>query len=332
MSKSTAYIALDELQNSLALNKEFSSKKLETVLERYFILSLYTIWETYAKSKVFDAYSDYEYLLHTDEFIRRYLKKSFGKTYLSKEFLKDIRDTQVKKNILCQSNNLNWSEFIDLLIILDIDINILEKRIDESNSINQIVDILKYTGLHPVSMGFSRRVVDAVKGYLKLIVDLRNTISHTYKMEIDQKLNNKQMILLISLFKCIMTVIDEHIYNDIKLKYLNYDDKKKTFKINNVIKGCNASGNQNAILEVEVLDELINPFKGQLVIRSDDNIGYCSIKQIKQANIGLKHIPTNDKPFTLLINSSIKIKKSKSYEILEGLRLSNGKRNIINIR
>lgn len=49
----------------------------------------------------------------------------------------------------------------------------------------------------PLQDSISPTVSEAVKGYLALIVKLRNTITHTYKMELDENLSNRQVDLLI---------------------------------------------------------------------------------------------------------------------------------------
>jgi hypothetical protein len=328
MSKKVAFEALDELLRTLELKKKYPSKRLEKILTKNYILSLYTIWETYAKNKIFDTYSDYEYILYTEEFIKRYLKKSFGKPYLSKEFLKDIKDTKVKKEILCQSNNLNWNEFADLFSIVGLDINPLLTLIDDSVEIENIVNLLKERGLIPVYTNISTRLSGSVIGYLQLVVDLRNTISHTYKMEIGEQLNSKQMALLIHLLKCTIKLIEDHIEREISNKYIENIPPKPVISVTNVIRGCNASGNQEAIIEINVIDQTINPFAKQLVINSITNSGYCTITGIRVGNFNLKKIPLS-KTCTLTVTSTMKIRNGYQYELCVGPHKSTRSLNII---
>ncbi|NIK70444.1 hypothetical protein [Paenibacillus sp. BK720] len=329
MSKLVAFETFNELLRTLELKRIYPSKRIEKILTKNYILSLYTIWETYAKKRIFDTYSDYEYLLHTDDFIKRYLKKSFGKPYLSKEFLKDIKDTKVKKEILCQSNNLTWGEFLDLLLIIGIDSSPLDTLINESAEISNIVNILKNSGLIPVYKdGFSTLLSDSVKGYLQLIVDLRNTISHTYKMEFDEYIDSKQMALLVHLFKCTINLIEKHIDNEISKKYLELINNEPVIRVINVIRGCNASGNQEAILEISVTNEDIYLNGQQLVIRSDTNKGYCTITGIRVGNLNLKKVPLN-RVCTVAIMSSIKIRRGYQYELCLGPHKSSNIPNII---
>ncbi|OMC63329.1 hypothetical protein BK121_27795 [Paenibacillus odorifer] len=331
MSKMVAFETLNELMRTLELKKKYQSKRIEKILTKNYILSLYTIWETYAKKRIFDTYSDYEYLLHTDDFIKRYLKKSFGKSYLSKEFLKDIKDTKVKKEILCQSNNLTWGEFIDLLAIIGIDSSPLETLINESAEISNIVNILKSSGLIPVYKdGFSTLLSDSVKGYLQLVVDLRNTISHTYKMEFDEHIDSKQMMLLVHLFKCTINIIEIHINNEISKKYLDSFTNESVISVTNVIRGCNASGNQEAILEIIVTNQAIDPHIQKLVISSDTNKGYCTITGIRVGNFNLKKLPLN-KVCTVTIVSNIKVRRGYQYGLCLGPHKSSNIPNIIHV-
>jgi hypothetical protein len=328
MSKKVAFETLDELLRTLELKRKYPSKRLEKILIRNYILSLYTIWETYAKNKIYDTYSDFEYLLHTEEFIKRYLKKSFGKPYLSKEFLKDIKDTKVKKEILCQSNNLNWTEFAELFSTLGLDSNPLVSLIDDSVEIENIVNILKSSGLIPVHTNISTRLSGSVIGYFQLVVDLRNTISHTYKMEIGEQLNSKQMTLLIHLFKCTINIIEKHIEAEISKKYIEGSNLRPVITVTNVIRGCNASGNQEALIEINVLDQAIDLATKQLVIKSATNSGYCNLTGIRIGNCNLNKIPLN-KTCTLRVTSTIKIRNGYQYELCLGPHKSTRSLNII---
>ncbi|GAM14278.1 hypothetical protein [Mesobacillus selenatarsenatis] len=328
MSKKVAFETLDELLKTLELKRKYPSKRLEKILIRNYILSLYTIWETYAKNKIYDTYSDFEYILHTEEFIKRYLKKSFGKSYLSKEFLKDIKDTKVKKEILCQSNNLNWTEFAELFSIVGLDINPLVSLIDDSEEIEKIVNLLKSSGLIPVHTNISTRLSGSVSGYFQLVVDLRNTISHTYKMEIGEQLNSKQMTLLIHLFKCTINLIEKHIETEISKKYIESSNLRPVISVTNVIRGCNASGNQEAIIEINVLDQTIDQATKKLVIKSATNSGYCNISGIRIGNFNLNKIPLN-KTCTLTVTSTMKIRNGYQYELCMGPHKSTRSQNII---
>ena len=46
--------------------------------------------------------------------------------------MKDLKDTKVKKDILCQSNNLSWNDFEDLLTLIGFDKNPLLELINHS--------------------------------------------------------------------------------------------------------------------------------------------------------------------------------------------------------
>ncbi|WP_048602685.1 hypothetical protein [Rubeoparvulum massiliense] len=328
MSKNVAFETLDELLRTIELKKKYPSKRLEKIVTRNFILSLYTIWETYAKDEIYDTYFDYEYILHTEEFIKRYLKKSFGKSYLSREFMKDIKDTKVKKEILCQSNNLNWNEFAELIKIIGLDINTLTSLIDKSVDIKNIINLLKSSGLIPVHTNISTKLSESAIGYLQLVVDLRNTISHTYKMEIGEQLNSKQMTLLIHLFKCMINLIEKYIETEIFRKYIEDTNPSSVITVTDVLRSCNASKNQEAIIVINVIDQTIDPTTKQLVIKNAKNSGYCYITGIRIGNFNLKRIPLN-KTCTIAVKSTIKIRNGYQYELCLGPHKSTSSPNII---
>jgi hypothetical protein len=328
MSKEFAFEAYEELNKSLMLKDFYQSDQLEKIIVKNYILSFYTIWETYAKKKVYDTYIDYDYLLHTEDFIKKYLKKSFGKQYLSNMFLKDLKDTKVKKDILCQSNNLTWSEFEELLLMIDFDKNSLTEFIDESQDLASLVATLKNLGLMPVQDTIGSSTSDSVKGYLSLVVNIRNTISHTYKMEIDEKLNTKQMTLLIHLFKCLIGVIEQYFNSEIAKKYLDANIAEQVMPVLSVVKGCNSSGTQEAILEVELTDEQINLSNKKLIIQSSSNKGYCDITGIRIGDVKLRKLPLR-RTCTISVRPTIKIRKSGQYHLCIGVQKESEGVNII---
>jgi hypothetical protein len=330
MSKSFAYEAFENLKETLSIKDVNQNYELEKIINKNFILSFYTIWETYAKKKVYDTYIDYEYLLHTEDFIKRYLRKSFGKQYLSAIFLKDIQDTKVKKEILCQTNNLNWNEFLDMVFVIGFDKDKIESLINESQALSNIVVILKNMGVMPLQDNIGSTTLDGIKGYLALIIKLRNTISHTYKMELDEKLSNKQMILMVDLFKCLIGVIENYFEIEVARIFLEVNIGTNPIQVNKVIKGCNGSGTQNAILEIQIDDESIDLGKKEWVIKSSTNKGYCKIKDIRVGNVKLKKIPYK-KTCTISVLSNIKIRQSVSanYQLSSSVFKRNQGLNII---
>lgn len=328
MSKEFAYEAYEELKESLDLKRIYKSEQLEKIIIKNYILSFYTIWETYAKKKVYDTYIDYEYLLHTEDFIRKYLKKSFGKPYLSSRFLNDLKDTKVKKDILCQSNNLSWSDFEELLMIIGFDKNSLTELINQSQDLEDLVNALKNSGLTPVLDTIGSSTSDSVKGYLAFIVQVRNIISHTYKMDIDEKLDTKQMVLLIHLFKCLINVIEQYFENEVSQKYLDANIAEPVTPVIKVIRGCNTSGIQEAIVEIKLTESDFDPYTNKLIIKSNSNQGFCNITGIRIGNVKLRKIPLN-KTCTLSIVPTIKIKSSKEYELCTGVHKKSEGFNII---
>lgn len=330
MSKEFAYEAYENLKESLKLKESYPSIELEKIINKNYVLSFYTIWETYAKKKIYDTYIDYEYLLRTEDFIKKYLKKSFGKQYLSNIFLKDIKDTKVKKEILCQSNNLNWNEFEDMLVVIGLDKKRIEDKINQSSSLSNIISVLKALGVMPVQDSLGTSIFDGVKGYLALIVKLRNTISHTYKMEIDENLNNKQMIILINLFKCLIMVIEEYFESEIARLFLEADASTEVIPVGRVLKGCNGTGTQNAILEVNINNANVDFTTKEWIIKSSSNKGYCTIDEIRIGNMILSKIPYN-KTCTISVRPNIKIRRSTSihYELCTNVYKKSEGLNII---
>ncbi|KOP31391.1 hypothetical protein ADM98_00635 [Exiguobacterium sp. BMC-KP] len=332
MSKEFAYEAYQNLKKSLELKNRYPDDEIEKIINKNFVLSFYTIWETYAKKKVYDTYIDYEHILHTEDFIKRYLKKSFGKVYLSSIFLKDLRNTKVKKDILCQSNNLNWKEFEDLLLVIGFNKELIVDRINSSDDLSSLIKILKESGITPVQDSLSNSIFDNIKGYLSLVIDLRNTISHTYKMEIDEHLTNKQMITLIDLMKCLINIIEKYFEDEILKMYLHLNRTDTTIKILKVILGCNGSGSQTAILEIKVTDKAVDLKSKQWKISSGNNKGFCKIEEIRIGNCRLKQLPFN-KTCTISIKPTIKIRSSVgSYVLSPGLYKKNIGHNIISIQ
>lgn len=76
-------------------NENSNSPLNQAIFERYFFISLYTIWETYTKEIVAKIFVDNEELLNSDEFSFYYYDSIFS----SRELKNKLKQDGIRKNL-----------------------------------------------------------------------------------------------------------------------------------------------------------------------------------------------------------------------------------------
>ncbi|MDU7069662.1 MAG: HEPN domain-containing protein, partial [Clostridium perfringens] len=110
-------------------NENSNSPLNQAIFERYFFISLYTIWETYTKEIVAKIFVDNEELLNSDEFSFYYYDSIFS----SRELKNKLKQDGIRKNLgkihseyIFSSNNLWFKRLIDIFKVYGFSINSLE--------------------------------------------------------------------------------------------------------------------------------------------------------------------------------------------------------------
>ncbi|MFP7469983.1 hypothetical protein SFC55_03160 [Niallia taxi] len=319
MNKEIVSKHLNELIDSfdlMPLDATLNSK-FKNVIQRNFTISLYSIWETYIKTSLYDIYTTNEDVLYDEDFIKRYFEKIFSKKYINKMFLKNISNSDIQKEILFDSNNLNWYELEKFMSLLDFNINILKMNLIDNSELNKIILVLEDRGLTPLYTEKNKEndlQMKRIVGYIQLIVENRNQISHSFNPYLTDYLDKRKASVLIHFLKVLIKEIDSFINEQIAEKVKQKGHLEEVLKILDVIKGCNADINQTCIVTVNIP----NDFKGfpdEIFIYSETgNVEKGEILGMRYKNLKISKI-IYDKPIALEIKVPMKIKNRRNYYI-----------------
>lgn len=319
MNKDIANKYLDELKSTFEIMPSNSAHdlKYKKIIQRNFIVSLYSIWETYIKSRLYDMYTINEDLLYNEEFLTKYFEKIFSKKYINKLFLKNISNSNIQKEILFDSNNLNWYEFESFIKLLGFDINQLKNRLTDKVELDKIIKILEDKGLTPLYNEKNTETslkIKRIVGYIQLIVENRNQISHNYNPYISENLNKIKASILIHFLKVLIGEIDLFINSQIAIKVKESGNLEDILEVPRIIRSCNADINQTCIMEITIPRN----FKGlpnNIYIKSESgNIEEGKIIGIQYKNVKLSKI-IYDKPIAIEVKVPMKIKSRRKYYI-----------------
>lgn len=182
-------------------------KTHETIMNKYFAISIYTCWETFVQKFMFYLLSDYSDILFDKILFKKYLNSAFEKNYHKKRFLETFLDekTEIIPEILFSSNNMTLSEVKKLITRLSFDYNRLRDKINKDSLVITELKRLDDLGIYPTLKNEkAKKPFDKVEGYIQLLVEVRNDLSHNYGQFESYSID--QMLSLINFVECIQEI------------------------------------------------------------------------------------------------------------------------------
>lgn len=316
MDKSQAYYNLNDLLVSYKFVNVCPTPKLNHIIMKNFSVSIYTIWETYIKSFMYDTYVQNEELIYTEKFVANYFKKLFNKNYTKNIFIENLNFPNINRDIMFHSNNINWYEFQAFVELLGFDINKLKSNLKANSGLIQLLGLLQTKGIMPYyNKQNVERDLDIKKiiGYIQMIVENRNSISHSYRQYLDEIIDVHKAKYIVNFIKIIIKEIEIFIKQElIKLLYDNGKFKDYTV-VHNIIKSCNGGMDQSAIVEINWPTN--EPVPCKLYLRDDSN----NLREIEIVNITYKRATLKSIhagiALAIEIRCDMRIKKRKNYVI-----------------
>ncbi|MGX7221487.1 HEPN domain-containing protein [Enterococcus raffinosus] len=198
----------------------------QAIFERYFFISLYTIWETYTKEIVAKIFVDNENLLNSDEFAYYYYESIFSSRELKNKLRKEgIRENlgKIQAEYIFSTNNLWFQRLIDIFKVYGFSNNDLECYFLNNNELKEslrsmrgspieLTDIYQKIGVptkEEVQTEYHK-----IKLYVGYLVNMRNSLTHKYHSPYP-KSDPETMKKLITLFQNIFVCIDKYIKDQI---------------------------------------------------------------------------------------------------------------------
>lgn len=320
MNKDTAYKYLNELVDTFNIKaaERILENKLNFVIRRNFTISLYTIWETYIKSILYDIYIQNEEVIYNEKFLKNYFEKVFTNRHTNKKFIDNLSNADVQKEILLSSNNLNWYVFSDFITLLGFEISNLKSRLINSNDISSTLKVLDNYGITPLYNEKNTEdnlTMKHLVGYINLIVEERNQISHNFSPYFSNNIDYIKAKAFVNFMKTFIREIDKFLIEELNLKIKEKGRFEEVLDITDVFKTCNADLNQTCIVEV-TLPKKFKEFPLELYLKDNvGNIERCKVKSVGYKGIIFSKIIKN-KPVAIELEVKMKVKKNRTYSIL----------------
>lgn len=197
---------MDELKEVTILYKELNSKsdsvnnRVMSVFEKYYIVTLYSIWESATIDAMKRIFSNYAKLFNKKDFVFKYLEQVFSTPYIKKKFKESIKDdifydfNKVTEDFLINNDNMWYKSLIEFFKIYDFDTDMFEKYLLSDKKLQEMVRQLGTT--QSIDLKISAEYLEKfnkgtqenteyfrykITGYIDYLVDKRNSYSHSYK-------------------------------------------------------------------------------------------------------------------------------------------------------
>ena len=241
---------LQNIQDIIDLNRKIQGtlkgkelRVFKNTLHKNLVIEIYTFWENFSKSIIYDCYFNYKKLLVDKRFLVNFFKNVNEKSYVRQLFLKNIEENKLNITIenLCYSNNLTFKELESLFKRVMFDVNDFYKHIDGFPELQETIKSLQDSSIEPVFEEVKSRydTREYVEAYLDLLVNNRNSVAHQYKITEIYSLEQFQDIF--NFIKIMVLVVVEFVTSQLLKK---------------------------GLIKKEIVSNLLHPVK---VIRSNSN-------------------------------------------------------------
>lgn len=286
------------------------------------VISIYAIWESFIKDRISDFYRNNRNYLYNQTFLRNYIDIAISTSYTKMMLLESIKvdDSNqlyidIKKEILCASNNMKLSEFFNILNKVDIDVNALKNNINDNHAscylnLRNLIEKLINLGL-PIQ---KNKTVDSLEEFFNILVDARNSISHTFVC--NETFTSDQLECFIEIIKCMEEITNRTlIFKQKKLEISDNPQYLTPIIFKEVIKSNTGDGNCSAILHV-VTNKNILKKDDYIFIKKGDNLFVCRILRIKDEEMTDVDETRPNCDYTLELDTDLTIRKrAETYNI-----------------
>lgn len=280
------------------------------------IISIYAIWESFVKDRISDFYKNNHNYLYNQTFIRNYIEVAISNSYTKAMLLESvlINDTNqlfldIKKEILCASNNMKLCDCFNILGKINIDVDMLKNNINNNHAscfvnLRNLIERLIDLGL-PIQ---KKKTIDSLEEFFKILVDARNSISHTFTC--NETFTQEQLECFIEIIKCMEEIINRSLnFEQKKLEIVHNQTCLTPIIFKEVIKSNTGNENNSAILHV-VTNTNILKTDNYIVIKKDDSMFVGRILRIKDKDSKDVNETKLNCDYTLELDTDLVIRKN----------------------
>lgn len=278
------------------------------------IISIYAIWESFVKDRISDFYKNNHGYLYNQTFIRNYIEAAISNSYTKTMLLESvlINDTNqlsldIKKEILCASNNMKLCDCFNILGKINIDVDMLKNNINNNHAscfvkLRNLIGSLIDLGL-PIQ---KKKTIDSLDEFFKILVDARNSISHTFTC--NETFTQEQLECFIEIIKCMEEIINRSLnFEQKKLEIVHNQKCLTPIIFKEVIKSNTGDGNNSAILHIATNESILKT-DNYVIIKKDDVMYVCKILKIRNKDFSDVNETESPGDYTIEVDTDLKIR------------------------
>jgi len=163
------------------------------IYEKYFIISLYTLWDNSNIDALKKIFINYPLLFNKQDFIFKHLESVFLNNRLKNKLKSEVKNStgydfnKIDIENMIDSNNLWFKNLIELLNLYNFNTDILSTYFYNSSDIRQAINLLELSSIEPYPNNnnkptdVNKLLYYQIEGYINYLVETRNSYSHKYK-------------------------------------------------------------------------------------------------------------------------------------------------------
>lgn len=235
---------ISSFYNEIGNLTQLDERSCKVIINKYFILEMYTHLESFSKNIIRFIYKKYKTSFMDNDFLARFFTDVIDKPYVRKKISDKITSFSVDfEEAFTFSNSMDLNQLYKLLSNLNIDCEDLKSALEKDINISENLKKLKETevSIVPIYSQENHTPIDLknpkenTEIFVKNIVEYRHSYAHTGSAPAGHLYNNEQMIsyidFFISVFIKVAYYVSYCVIKNLLDVYITKQDGVKTFEV-----------------------------------------------------------------------------------------------------
>ena len=238
---------ISSFYNEIENLKQLDERSCKVIINKYFILEMYTHLESFSKNIIRLVYKKYKTSFMNNDFLVRFFTDVIDKPYIRKKISDKITSFSVDfEEAFTFSNSMDLDQLYKLLSNLNIDSEDLRSALEKDINISKSLKKLKETEVSIVPIDSQKnqafvglkKLKENTEIFVKNIVEYRHSYAHSGSAPGQHLYNSEQMLsyidFFISLFIKVAHYVSCCVLKNLLDVYITKQDEVKTFEVSEI--------------------------------------------------------------------------------------------------
>ena len=238
---------ISSFYNEIENLKQLDERSCKVIINKYFILEMYTHLESFSKNIIRLVYKKYKTSFMNNDFLVRFFTDVIDKPYIRKKISDKITSFSVDfEEAFTFSNSMDLDQLYKLLSNLNIDSEDLRSALEKDINIGKSLKKLKETEVSIVPIDSQKnqafvglkKLKENTEIFVKNIVEYRHSYAHSGSAPGQHLYNSEQMLsyidFFISLFIKVAHYVSCCVLKNLLDVYITKQDEVKTFEVSEI--------------------------------------------------------------------------------------------------